>query len=66
VWQSLSQPIRFAGRQSYEIYMSHGFITAGFESLFVRYNLASGWTVPGYLIGTVLCVGLGYGVAESH
>jgi peptidoglycan/LPS O-acetylase OafA/YrhL len=59
-----SQPIRFAGRYSYEIYLSHGFITIGFATLFERYHLSSNWTAPGYLIGALLCIALGYGVAE--
>jgi peptidoglycan/LPS O-acetylase OafA/YrhL len=62
--RSLSRPIRFAGRYSYEIYLSHGFIAIGFGALFERYRLSSNWTVPAYLMGTVLCTGLGYGVAE--
>jgi peptidoglycan/LPS O-acetylase OafA/YrhL len=64
LWRSLSRPIRFTGRYSYEIYISHGFVAVGFGNLFRRYHLSSHWTAPGYLIGIVLCVGLGYGVAE--
>jgi peptidoglycan/LPS O-acetylase OafA/YrhL len=60
---SLSQPIRFAGRYSYEIYLSHGFIMVGLGTLFQRYNLSSDWTLPAYLIGALLCVALGYAVA---
>jgi peptidoglycan/LPS O-acetylase OafA/YrhL len=61
--RSSSQPIRFAGRYSYEIYLSHGFITIGFATVFERYHLSSSWTAPSYLIGTILCIALGYGVS---
>jgi peptidoglycan/LPS O-acetylase OafA/YrhL len=58
-----AEPICFAGRYSYEIYLSHGFIVLALAGLFVKRHLTSQWVIPLYIAGLFACVFLGYLIA---
>jgi peptidoglycan/LPS O-acetylase OafA/YrhL len=61
-----TSPIRWYGRHSYEIYLTHMFIVFSFTRIFIALQLSLHWALPIYFVTLVLSGLLGAVVARYY
>jgi peptidoglycan/LPS O-acetylase OafA/YrhL len=62
----LTAPLRWFGRNSYEVYLTHSFVVLTLTQLFVATGSRYAWTPLWYVAITCLCGGLGACVARYY